>query len=110
MSTNRELRINDFLGKRGLATLDNPGALVAQLGTLVRDHMHYQILLAACAPSERRIMYEALSPYLRFRPYPLDMYIAAAGQKAEREQQPTIDEDGKFHAFRIPEIKSEGSD
>lgn len=99
-------QINNFLGRKGLATLDNPGGMVQQLGYLIQGHEHCRQLLVKCEPAERHNMYESLRPHLRFEAKPLDVYIAEAGQKAEAEQLPTITPDGKFQAFRTADIRT----
>jgi hypothetical protein len=98
--------INTYLGNRGLATLDEPQGLMAQLGYLVDDDQHFKGLINKCAPEERRNLYEALRPHLRFEPRPLDVYIAELGMEAEIQQLPTITTDGKLQAFRPTEIRS----
>lgn len=99
-------KINSFLGHRGLATLDEPQGLMAQLGYLVEDDAHFKSMLNKCEPSERRNMYESLRPHLRFEPRPLDVYIAELGMEAEIQQLPTVASDGTLQAFRPTEIRS----
>ena len=104
--TNRE-QINRHLGQHGLAQLDDQ-SLVLQIAYLIEGHNHFRQLLCRCVPEERRNMYEALKPHLRFRAAPLDVYIAEAGRIAQNEQQMTVDTEGQFHAFHAsPEINSE---
>jgi hypothetical protein len=98
--------INNYLGNRGLATLDNPSGLMQQLGFLVEDHAHFKQLINKCSPEDRRSMYESLRPYLRFEAKPLDVYVAELGQEAEAQQLPTIGPDGHFQAFKTPEIRT----
>ena len=98
--------INRFLGNRGLATLDNPAGLCMQIGFLVEDEEHFMQLLNRCEPQHRTEMYESLKPHLRFQPRPLDVLIAELGMQAEIEKLPTVDADGKFHAYRTPEIQT----
>ena len=59
--------INRYLGNRGLATLENPGAMVQQLGFLVEDDQHLKQILNKCEPHERRNCYEALRPHFASR-------------------------------------------
>jgi len=105
MIKNRQT-INRYLGSHGLSTLDDPQGLCAQLGFLVEDHAHFRSLINKCEPEYRRDMYEALRPHLSFEARPLDVYIAELGQQAEAQQLPTVDLDGKFHAYRVGEIRS----
>jgi len=102
--------INNYLGNRGLSTLDNPQGLCQQLGFLVEDDRHFMQMLNKCLPQYRRDMYEALRPHLRFEARPLDVYIAELGMQAEIEKLPTVDADGKFHEYRTPEIRTESPD
>ena len=103
-SVKERLEINNFLGRRGLATLDDPRGLVQQIGYLVQDHDHLRSMLIRCEPEHRRDMYESLKPYLRFEARPLDVYIAEGQQDAERRQLPTIGEDGQLVPFKPAEI------
>jgi hypothetical protein len=102
--------ICNFLGRRGLATLDDPRGMVQQIGFLVRDHDHFRSLLVRCEPEERRVMYESLKPHLRFGAKPLDVYIAEAQRDAEARQLPTVDEHGNFQPFKVGEIRTEDAD
>ena len=100
-------KINRYLGDRGLSTLDNPGALVQQLGYHVRDHDHFRQLLTQCEPAARTAMYDALSPHLRFTAKPLEDYMIAAKELAEREQLPQWDAKTQtFTTYKPPEIRT----
>lgn len=102
MAQNTE-QINRVLGAVGLPKLSDPGLLPA-LGCLVLDHEHFRQLLTKCEPEHRTAMYEALRPHLRFRPKPLDVYIAESADLAERKQLPIQGPDGRLREFRPPEI------
>ena len=102
--------VNRMLRSHGLGKLNDPG-LIPQLGFLVSrvvtDHDGFRTLIDRCEPSQRRHMYEALKPYLRFEPKPLDVYVAEIGMLAEAKQLPTIDPiSGQFVPFKIPEVKT----
>jgi hypothetical protein len=100
-------KINRYLGDRGLSTLDNPGALVQQLGYYVHDHDHFRQLLTQCEPAARSAMYDALSPHLRFEAKPLEDYMIAAKEMAEREQLPQWDAKTQtFAPYKPPEIRT----
>ena len=100
-------KINRYLGDRGLSTLENPGALVQQLGYYVRDHDHFRQMLTACEPAARTAMYDALSPHLRFTAKPLEDYVIAAKEMAEREQLPQWDARAQnFGMYKAPEIRT----
>lgn len=99
------LKTNQYLTRKGLSTLDDPGELIQQLGMCVQDHDHFRSLLARVDdPRERRSMYESLKPWLGFPAKPLDVYIAEAGQLAERKQLPTVDAAGNLHAYNPPQF------
>ena len=102
-------QINHYLASRGLGQIGDTG-LLAQFGFLVRDHLHFQQLLAACAPELRNGMYEALVPYLGFRPKALDVYIIDAAADAERRQLPILKPDGHLEQYRPPEIHGVSDD
>lgn len=102
--------INRYLRAHGLATLEDPQAMVPQLAFHIVDHEHFKRLINTTEPEYRREMYEALKPHLGFEPKPLDVYIAELGQQAETEQLPTVDRDGNFHAFRVSTVKSASSE
>ena len=98
--------INNYLGNRGLSTLDDPRGLVQQLGFMVEGHDHFKQMINKCPPQERRNMYEALRPHLRFEPKPLDVYVSELGMEAEAQKLPTLDVDGKLHEYRPAEIQT----
>lgn len=77
------------------------GEAIAAIGhNYVRDHKHFERLLTEAGPKLRQELYDALVPHLRFRAKPLDVYVASAGQMAEREQLPVMDQNGMLHEFR----------
>ena len=105
-SSGERQAINRFLGSRGLATLEDPGAMAAHLGFLIEGHDQFRRALIKCEPGERRNMYEALRPHLGFEPRPLDVYLAEAGAKAEAQQLPTIDAEGKLHPYLAQDLRT----
>jgi hypothetical protein len=97
--------VNRLLRANGLPTLDQAETIWVELAPLVRDHDHFRSLLVSCQPEIRKDMYEALAPKLRFEAWPLDRYIAKAGEIAEREQLMSWDpEKQQLSAFKIPEV------
>lgn len=106
MSWQDRKTINRYLGNRGLATLDDPQGLTAQLGFLVESDQHLKQLINKCEPQYRREMYEALRPHLHFTARPLDEYVSELGLEAEIQQLPTVDQEGKFHAFTVQNIRT----
>lgn len=86
------------LKKFGLST--DLGAAIAALAQTIRDHKHFESLLTSADPSERQMLYDSVLPHLRFKAKPLDVYVANAGRRAEREQWPVQGPDGKLHEFR----------
>lgn len=73
---------------------------IAQMGRLVRDHKHFERLLTEVDGEIRQELYESLRPHLKFEAKPLDWYVSQAGQRAEREQWPTLGENGHLQAFK----------
>lgn len=104
-------QINRFLGSHGLGQLSDPG-LMSQIGFLagqkIRNHEDLKVWINKCDPAERVNMMEALKPYLRFEPKPLDVYVAEIGMDAEANQLPVVTEDGKLRAFNVPELTEGG--
>ena len=74
--------------------------VLARLAPKVRGHKHLETLLTTAPPQLRQVIYNTLKPELKFIPKPLDVYVATAGQMAEREQLPTMDAEGKLHEFK----------
>lgn len=105
MNATLRAKINNALQMHGLGRLDDPG-LPAQLGYLVRDHDHFRELLSVCEPQHRTAMYNSLTPYLRFDAKPLDVYLYENADQADREQLPTVAEDGTLEPYRVPELHS----
>jgi hypothetical protein len=101
-------RVNEMLGRLGLAQLDDAPGLCSQLGYLVQDHDHFRDLINVCEPENRRDMYESLRAYLHFKPHPLDVYIAQIRARAEALQLPTLAPDGSLQAFNVQDIKTDG--
>lgn len=99
----KQKAVNRLLGEAGLGQLSDPG-LIPQLASFVRDHAHFRSLLVACEPEHRYDMYQALAPRLAFKARTLDEYIAEARNDAAARQLPTVDEDGKFRPYSVPEI------
>jgi hypothetical protein len=106
-SAHERQQINQFLGRAGLAQLDEAGPLVQQLAFMVRDEAHFRSLLTRCDPEQRRGMYEAMVPHLRFTAKPLDVYVAEAARDAEIRQLPTVDAAGQLQPFRAAEVRSD---
>ncbi len=88
-----------LLRRRGLPS-DLSEAVKMLARTVIRDHKHLQTILTTCDPADRRDFYEALRPHLPFIAKPLDVYIAEAGQMADREKLPVLDENGNLLEFR----------
>lgn len=112
MKTDSEkAQINRFLGSAGLGQLSDPG-LIQQIGFLagkkIRNHDDLKVWINTCDPAERGNMLEALRPYLKFTPKPLDVYVAEIGMQAEIDQLPVITDEGKLRAFNVPELTEGG--
>lgn len=98
------VKINNALGRRGLATLEKPQALLAQLAFCVKTHQQFRQLLAKVEIDKKRECYEQMRPYLRFEAKPLDVYIAEMGHEAEKQQLPTINENHEIVPYTPGEI------
>ena len=72
---------------------------IKALAPMILNHAQFASIIMAASGDTRQALYDAVRPYLRFRPKPLDVYVAEAGRKAEAERLPTI-EDGKLVAFK----------
>ncbi|MES2136119.1 MAG: hypothetical protein V4502_03540 [Pseudomonadota bacterium] len=99
--------INHALRSKGLASLSEGPALVAQLAMFVRDDKHFRALINACEPEERSNMYNALAPNVRFKARPLADYLIELAQDAERQQLPTLGPKGELQEFKTPVINTE---
>jgi hypothetical protein len=92
-------KLNQAMAKQGLATLDDPRGFLNQTAFIIQNHVMFRRLLTTVEPQHRQECYDALSAKLSFKPKPLDVYLAEAGEIAEREQWDIIDS-------RTGEIKS----
>lgn len=86
------------LRSRGLP--ENFKDAIAFLARQIRDHDHLAQMLTSMEADDRVDFLESVRPHLKFAAKPLDSYISAMGQRAEREQWPTQDAEGKLHAFQ----------
>ncbi len=81
--------------------------VLARLAPTVRDHKHLEALLTSAPPELRQTIYDTLKPNLLFQAKPLDVYVASAGQRAEREQWPVLDSAGNLLPFKpASDVKS----
>lgn len=87
-----------MLRRRGLPT--NISDATKMLAGTIRDHKHLETILTSCAPEDRNDLYDSIQPHLKFFAWPLDRYVASAGQRAEREQWHVMGEDGKLQEFK----------
>lgn len=97
--------ISHYLAKHGLGRLDDLG-LMAQLGYLIDNDQEFSRLLNVCDPANRREMYEALKPNLRFAARLLDEYVSEWREQAEVRQLPVVGPDGTLRAYNVPEINT----
>ena len=100
-------QINQFLGRAGLAQLDEPAQLVQQLATCIMDHDHFRRLLTKCDPEVRLMMYETLAPRLRFEAKTLGDYMIESALEAEKQQWPTVAADGTLLPFKTANIETD---
>lgn len=95
---NEEAFLKKSLAKFGIKL--NINEAIAALAGTIRDHAHFQRLITEAEPSTRQNFYESVRPHLKFRPKPLDVYIADAQQMAEREKLPVLGPNGELLPFR----------
>jgi hypothetical protein len=95
------LLIDDLKALQG--NEDMARRVLARLACKIIDHRDLENKLASAPPHLRQIIYDTVRPKLRFIPYPLDIYIARAGVRAEHEQLPTMGKDGQLEHFHKPE-------
>ena len=86
------------LRSRGLP--EEFGQAIAFLAGQIRDHDHLAQMLTSMEATDRVDFLESVRPHLKFRAKPLDVYVSAMGQRAEREQWPVQDAEGKLHEFK----------
>lgn len=92
--------MNKQLSQAGLATLDDPRSLLAQIALGIKTHEQFRQLLSKVAPEDRSNCYHSLCSRLPFEPKPLDTYIAEARNQADAEKLPTFDADtGKITEY-----------
>ncbi|MES2136990.1 MAG: hypothetical protein V4502_08030 [Pseudomonadota bacterium] len=109
MSEDPAFLINHALRSKGLASLSEGPALVAQLAMFVRDDRHFRALINTCEPQERGNMYNALAPNVRFKARPLSDYLIEIAQDAERQQLPTLGPKGELQEFKTAVINNPDS-
>jgi hypothetical protein len=73
---------------------------IIAMARLITDHRKLEFVLAGESPEMKQAVYEAVRPHLSFEARPLDTYIAKAGERAEREQLPSLNEKGEIVPFR----------
>lgn len=92
--------MNKQLSQAGLATLNDPRSLLAQIALGIKTHEQFRKLLEKVDPEDRSNCYNSLASRLCFTPKPLDTYIAEARNQADAEKLPTFDSDtGKITEY-----------
>jgi hypothetical protein len=86
MDQHEKRKLENELMVMGLAQLNDP-ALIQQLAMLVNAwpedrHEYLMSLLNECEPAQRSEMYNAITPYLHFKPWSLDTYLMRNAEKA----------------------------
>jgi hypothetical protein len=113
LTENERRKINSKLQLNGFSPLNDPASLIPQIAYFITGHDEFREMLVTCEPEERNRMYDALRPNLRFRPKPLDVYMAEAFAIMAAKQTPLLGPDGKLLIpYRVPEIgkRPEGSE
>jgi hypothetical protein len=83
-------KINHLLKSKGLGDLQDR-TLMLQLAMCVASHDHFRAILLKVEPEFRSQCYQALTPHLRFKAKPLDVYLMEGAILAEQMQMPTFD-------------------
>lgn len=81
MKLDEQRKLENQLIVMGLNKLHDPN-LVPQMARLIPGHEIFAGMLNECDQDKRREMYEAMRPYLRFKPLPLDTYMNQFKEKA----------------------------
>ena len=92
--------INHRLNMAGLASLDDPRALLNQVALGITSHEKFRAVLLKCEPEQRQNCYEALKDRLPFEARSLESYIIEGKQEAEAQKLPVFDSStGKLMNF-----------
>lgn len=86
MEAKEKRQLENQLLAMGLARLDSPD-LIQQLASLVNQwqgdrHEFLLGLINECDDKDRSQMYNAIRPHLKFKPLPLDQYVAQIAERA----------------------------
>ena len=94
-------KLDRMLGNAGLATMQEPEQLLGQLAFAIRSHSQFRRMLVTVEPEQRQQAYNAMRGRVPFKPKPLDVYLAEAGQDAERQKLCVKDDEamGGFREF-----------
>ena len=96
--TEREVSLMKGTLRRNGIT-DDIAQAVGLLASTIKDDAALSRLLGEIPVEEKREVYEAVKPHLSFKPKPLDVYVAEAGQRAEVDQLPVLDVWGNIVPF-----------
>jgi hypothetical protein len=105
--TQRRLLENQLI-VMGLRKLTDP-ELIPQMAELIKDHEFYLGMLNEVSGQQRQEMYEALRPHLKFRPWPLETYVAKMKERAaaiESREQPIAVGDKQYQ--EVPHTHADG--
>lgn len=86
MDQTEKRKLENALLTEGLAKLDSP-ELIEQMANLVNNwpgdrHEFLMGLINECDDRDRSEMYNAIRPHLKFKPLPLDTYVAHIAERA----------------------------
>jgi hypothetical protein len=86
MNQTEKRQLENALLAEGLAGLDSP-ELIEQMANLVNNwpgdrHEFLMGLINECDDRDRSEMYNAIRPHLKFKPLPLDTYVAHIAERA----------------------------
>lgn len=101
LAPEKKRELNAYLAGNEMATLDDPVELMKQLAYLIdQDEDRFCKFLLKVEPEKRRMAYDVMSPFLRFKPKPIEDYLAQGGRMAESDRLATMTADGTLKPYK----------
>jgi hypothetical protein len=89
LTPTQKCKLNHQLNSAGLASIENPRDLLAQLALGIRTHKQFRDLLMKVVPEERTNCYNSLKPFIHFEVKSLSDYLADARTEADADNPVT---------------------